>query len=201
MGGTFIDETAAWNDRIRRTAAANGISEAEFRAAMERAAEDNLPEYAAAMQSFGIAFREPWEHSLERLCDGAEEALKSLYGKYRLGIIANQSLGARERLEKLGVLKYFDLPIISAEVGFSKPSPILFREALYKAQTTADRCFMVGDKLTNDIAPAKALGFGTVWVKREWGGMNRIESEAMRPDFTVDSILTAAEIFNAPAVR
>lgn len=218
MGGTFIDESAAWEDRIRRTAEVNDIPvyiggtltygtndsarKAErFLEEMKRAASQNQPEYLAATQKFGIRYREPWAHDKERLCEGAREALELLHGRFRLGVIANQSDSARGRLREFGVLDYFDHLTISGEIGFSKPSPTIFRETLRAVGTTADRCFMVGDKLTNDIAPAKALGFGTVWVKREFGGLNTIENEAMRPDFTVDSILTAAEIFNDHAVR
>ena len=212
MGGTFVDETAAWEDRIKRTAAANdvpilvdgtltygtndAVRKAErFREEMEKAAADNLPEYPNAMQRFGIRYKERWNHEPERLYDGTEEVLQRLHERYRLGVIANQPENARQRLEQFGVLKYFDHLTISGEIGFSKPSPTIFRETLRITGATAEKCFMVGDKLTNDIAPAKKLGFHTVWVKQEYGGMNRITDDSMVPDFTVESISALPEIF------
>ncbi len=212
MGGTFIDESAAWEDRIRRTAAVNDIPiivdgtltygsndavrKAErFREEMERAAAENLPEYPTAMQKFGIQYRERWDHTQERLYKGTEELLQRLHERYRLGIIANQPDSARQRLEKFGVLKYFDHLTISGEIGFSKPSPTIFRETLRMTGTSAEKCFMVGDKLTNDIAPAKKLGFHTVWVKQEYGGMNRITDDSLKPDLTVDSFFSLPEVF------
>lgn len=212
MGGTFVDETAAWEDRIKRTAAANDIPilvdgtltygtndavrKAErFREEMKRAAAENLPEYPTAMQRFGIRYKERWNHELERLYEGTEELLQKLRERYRLGVIANQPENARQRLEQFGVLKYFDHLTISGEIGFSKPSPTIFRETIRMTGASAEKCFMVGDKLTNDIAPAKKLGFHTVWVKQEYGGMNRITDESMKPDFTVDSISALPEIF------
>lgn len=212
MGGTFVDETAAWEDRIKRTAAANdvpilvdgtltygtndAVRKAErFREEMEKAAADNLPEYPTAMQRFGIRYKERWNHEPERLYDGTEEVLQRLHERYRLGVIANQPENARQRLEQFGVLKYFDHLTISGEIGFSKPSPTIFRETLRITGATAEKCFMVGDKLTNDIAPAKKLGFHTVWVKQEYGGMNRITDDSMVPDFTVESISALPEIF------
>lgn len=212
MGGTFVDETAAWEDRIKRTAAANDIPilvdgtltygtndavrKAErFREEMENAAAENLPEYPTAMQRFGIRYKERWNHELERLYEGTEELLQKLRERYRLGVIANQPENARQRLEQFGVLKYFDHLTISGEIGFSKPSPTIFRETIRMTGASAEKCFMVGDKLTNDIAPAKKLGFHTVWVKQEYGGMNRITDESMKPDFTVDSISALPEIF------
>lgn len=212
MGGTFIDETAAWEDRIRRTAAANDIPvpvdgtltygtndvarKAErFREEMQRAAVDNLPEYPTAMQKFGIRYKEPWSFERERLYEGTEEVLRRLHERYRLGVIANQPENARQRLLQFGVLKYFDHLTISGEIGYSKPSPTIFRETLRIIGTTAEKCVMAGDKLTNDIAPAKKLGFRTVWVKQEFGGMNRITDESMKPDFTVDRFSALPEIF------
>ncbi|MGN0688124.1 MAG: HAD family hydrolase [Oscillospiraceae bacterium] len=212
MGGTFIDESAAWEDRIIRTAAANEIPvmidgtltygtndtwrKAErFREEMRRAAADNLPEYPTAMQKFGIRYKEPWSFRHERLYEGTEEVLKLLHERYRLGVIANQPKNARERLMQFGVLKYFDHLTISGEIGFSKPSPTIFRETLRIVGTTAEKCVMVGDRLTNDIAPAKMLGFRTVWIRQEYGGLNRITDDSMSPDFTIDHITELKEIF------
>lgn len=212
MGGTFVDESAAWEDRIQRTAAANDIPifvdgtltygtndvihKAErFREEMRRAAADNLPEYPTALQKFGIRYKEPWSFYLERLYEGTEEVLQRLHERYKLGVIANQPDSARQRLERFGVLKYFDLLTISGEIGYSKPSPTIFRETLRMTGATAEKCFMIGDKLTNDVAPAKKLGFHTVWVKQEYGGMNRITDDSMKPDFSVETFSALPEIF------
>lgn len=212
MGGTFVDESAAWEDRIRHTVAANDIPilvdgtltygtndtarKAErFREEMQRAAADNLPEYPTALQKFGIRYKEPWSFEHERLYEGTEEVLQRLHERYRIGVIANQPENARERLEQFGVLKYFDHLTISGEIGYSKPSPTIFRETLRMTGAAAERCFMIGDKLTNDIVPAKKLGFHTVWVKQEYGGMQNITDDSMNPDFTVNSITDLPEIF------
>ncbi len=212
MGGTFVDESAAWEDRINRTAEANDIPilvdgtltyvtndtarKAErFREEMERAAAENLPEYLTAMQRFGIRYRERWNQEPERLYEGTEEVLQRLHERYRIGVIANQPENARERLEQFGVLKYFDHLTISGEIGYSKPSPTIFRETLRMTGAAAEKCFMIGDKLTNDIVPSKKLGFHTVWVKQEYGGMQNITDDSMKPDFTVNSITDLPEIF------
>lgn len=185
----LVDGTLTYgtNDLLRKAE--------RFREEMERAAAENLPEYSTAMQRFGIRYKERWNHDRERLYECTEEVLQLLHERYRLGVIANQPENARQRLERFGVLKYFDHLTISGEIGFSKPSPTIFRETLRMTGTTADKCFMVGDKLTNDIAPAKKLGFHTVWVRQEYGGMNRITDDSMKPDFTVDNISALTEIF------
>ena len=48
--------------------------------------------------------------------------------------------------------------------------------------------FMVGDRLDNDIAPAKKLGMKTVWVRQGYAIYQSIDDESTRPDYIVDSI-------------
>lgn len=195
LGGVLLDETAAWEDRIRRTCEKHGIAPDIFRAEMKKAAAANLHEYRGALQAFGIAAGEKWDSKLVLPYPQAREVLSRLKSHYKLGIIANQPLDTRRRMtEEWRLAEYFDLMIISAEVGFSKPDPLLFREALYKAQTSADRCIMIGDKLTNDIAPAKALGFKTLWLRQEWGGMQAVTDDTMKPDYAVDSLSQLIDI-------
>ena len=195
MGGTLFDETAAWDRLITRTAGENDIPGERLREEMERAASQNLPEYPAAMKNLRLSRCEPWDSTGERLNEGADALLNFLCGKCRLGIIDNQPYDARERLGRQGILKYFDLIIISEELSFRKPERLMFVEALFKANAEPQNCIMAGNELVNDIAPAKALGMSTIWVKREFGGMNTVTDEALRPDDTVENLLQAAELF------
>lgn len=195
LGGVIMDESRSWDDRIRRTCEKHGIAPEVFRSEMEKAAKSNLHEYRGALEAFGISFGEKWNSEFITPYPEAKEVLSELKKRYKLGIIANQPLDTRKRMaEEWGLSELFDLMIISAEVGFSKPDPRLFKEALYKAQTTADKCVMIGDKLTNDIAPAKALGFKTVWVRQEWGGLQTVTDDSMEPDFTVDKLTELIEL-------
>lgn len=189
LGGVIMDESRSWEDRIVRTCEKHGIAPEIFRAEMEKAAKSNLHEYRGALEAFGISFGEKWNSEFITPYTEAKEVLLSLKQRYKLGVIANQPLNTRKRMtEEWGLAEYFDLMIISAEVGFSKPDPLLFREALYKAKTTADKCVMIGDKLTNDIVPAKALGFKTVWLRQEWGGLQTVTDDSMSPDIIVNDL-------------
>jgi len=189
LGGVIMDESRSWEDRIQRTSEKHGISAVLFRTEMEKAAHQNLHEYRGALDALGIGFGEKWNSQFITPYPDAAEVLAALKQRHKLGIIANQPLDTRKRMEtEWQLAKFFDLMIISAEVGFSKPDPRLFREALYKAQTTADKCVMIGDKLTNDITPAKALGFKTVWIKQEWGGLQTVTDDSMKPDFSAKSL-------------
>ncbi len=195
MGGTIIDETAAWDDRIRRTCEKHGIPEEDFRAVMTEAARNNQMEYFSALSHFGICEREKWNSAPEIAYPDARSVLETLKERgYRLGIIANQALDARDRLKRFGLYELFEVIVISQEQGVSKPYHAIFLDALYKAQSTADKCMMIGDKLTNDIAPAKTLGFRTVWIKQEWGGMQTPCTDELTPDYTVGSLAELLEV-------
>ncbi len=196
MGGTIIDETAAWDDRIHRTCEKHDIPEPEFRRVMAEAASRNEMEYFSVLTHFGIPQREKWNSAPEIPYPDAEEVLQRLKAHgYHLGIIANQALDARDRLRRFGLYDLFEVIVISQEQGVSKPQPAIFLDALYKAGAKPHECAMIGDKLTNDITPAKALDFRTVWIKQEWGGMQTIESPDMQPDYIVDSLTKLAGIF------
>lgn len=59
------------------------------------------------------------------------EVLDELSKKYKIGVIANQSLGAVQRLEQKGILKFIDLVIASAEEGVSKPDKRILKILYY----------------------------------------------------------------------
>ena len=114
--------------------------------------------------------------------------MSQLYGKYKIGVIANQPLGTQKRLEKYGLAKYISLVISSAEEGVSKPDVRLFQKALEKADCKGENAMMVGDRGDNDVAPAKKLGMKTVCVKQGIHKLNTPKNEFEVPDYTVDTI-------------
>ena len=52
---------------------------------------------------------------------------------------------------------------------------------------------MIGDRIDNDIIPAKKLGMGTIWVKQGFGRYWNITCEEEKADFEVDNV---REIFD-----
>ena len=76
----------------------------------------------------------------------------------------------------------------SAEAGCAKPDLRIFTMALDKAGCEPSEAVMVGDRLDNDIIPAKKLGMKTVWVRQGYAIYQSIDDESKRPDYIVDSI-------------
>lgn len=95
---------------------------------------------------------------------GIEEVLKQLAGSFRLGVAANQVRQAQDALEKLGLLSYFDVVVISEEVGLAKPDIRFFEYVLNEAGCEPRDAVYIGDRVDNDIAPAKQVGMKTILV-------------------------------------
>ncbi|MDQ3991638.1 MAG: HAD family hydrolase [Actinomycetota bacterium] len=110
--------------------------------------------------------RELWHYGPEDLQPDVRPALDALRGSYRLGILANQECWVRDVLARDGLDGYFEVWAVSAEVGVEKPDPGLFEFALAEAAVPAGRCAMVGDRLDNDVVPARALGLKGIWLLR-----------------------------------
>lgn len=62
------------------------------------------------------------------------------------------------KLEKSGLLDYFDVIICSEDVGINKPAPAIFEHALEKAGTVPERSIMIGDDYKVDILGAASIG-------------------------------------------
>lgn len=96
---------------------------------------------------------------------GAIPLLAALKDKVRLGIITNGFTQLQQaRLEQTGLKEYFDLLIISEEVGCAKPHAGIFRHALNLMGNPApERVLMVGDNPDSDILGGNNAGMHTCW--------------------------------------
>jgi putative hydrolase of the HAD superfamily len=107
----------------------------------------------------------------------------------QLGIVANQPQAARERLVRAGIGELFDYQGLSGLTGFSKPDPRAFQAAAAALGVAAADCIMVGDRIDNDIAPAKALGMAAVLLRSGRHRRQRPRSQAEEPDAVVTDVL------------
>ena len=90
--------------------------------------------------------------------------IEQLAAKFQLGIIANQPREVVPILERYDLLKYFPVHGISQLVGKSKPDPDFFYWALAEAGCQPGQAIMIGDRVDNDIKPARAIGMKTLWL-------------------------------------
>ena len=191
LGSTLLNESESVRLRIETTALQNGLDPAAFEAMLAEAARKHP--YALQMELPGGIAWEPWPKRPDPLYPGVPEMLAALRGTYKLGIIANQSPGTQDRLRAWGIAQYFDVIASSAEKGCKKPDPRIFTLALEQAGCLPGEAAMIGDRLDNDIAPAKKLGMRTIWVRQGWGGAPEPTGEADTPDAAVRDVLKVPE--------
>ena len=99
------------------------------------------------------------------LNEGVRDMLESLRPTYRLGIIANQPPECRNSLARRQLLELFEVVAISEELDLHKPDVGLLEWALREAGCEGSRAVMVGDRVDNDIMPAKRLSMRTVLLR------------------------------------
>ncbi|MBD5145822.1 MAG: HAD family hydrolase [Ruminococcus sp.] len=195
LGSTLIDEEDCIEYRVAETLKQSGApSKEEFYKQMEYFASVNMLSYKDTVKKFGLE-NVRWVKELEKLYPESQEVLQALHGRYKLGIIANQSAGTEERLVQFGIRDYLDVVVASAEAGVAKPDKRIFELALSQAGCSASEACMVGDRLDNDIAPAAEMGMYTVWVRQSWFGRGNVDLAPFKPNVTVDSISEVTEIF------
>lgn len=131
------------------------------------------------------------------LVKDAKRVLKSLYGRYGIGLISNSGVtpgrNLRQVLDNHKVLQYFRCAVFSDEVGYHKPHPLIFRKAMGKLQVEADDAIHVGDLLEADIVGAKAVGMKTVWFNMAEKSYQRNEIQFV-PDYEIKNLTQLTEI-------
>jgi len=117
--------------------------------------------------AFEKAFRVHLSESAEPV-EGAEALLKYLRPRYILCAASNGPQAQQlYRLEKAGMLSFFDRCFISEAIGASKPQRAFF-DACFAALegVSPGETMMIGDSLSADIAGAAACGMHGCWFNK-----------------------------------
>ena len=187
IGSTLVYETECVKKRCEVIIESNNIDRQEFYDRVEKCAKTDSYAVRTAALYYGAEIPR-WYGELEKLYPDTKMILEILSQKYKLGVIANQVLGTKDRLDNWGIGKYFDIIVASAEAGCAKPDLKIFNLALEQAGCKPNEAVMIGDRLDNDVVPAKQLGMKTVWVRQGFAKYQSISNETEQPDFIIDSI-------------
>ena len=147
----FDYSEAAWFDLVRQT----------------------FGEHAAQLP--GDYFPALYEHFAQpdawRIYDDVLPALDELATRgIRLAIISNWDERLHPLLERLKLHGFFEAVIVSCEVGFTKPSPVIFELALRKLGLPAGAVLHVGDSRREDAEGARAAGLRALHLNRRGAG-------------------------------
>ena len=102
------------------------------------------------------------------LYPGTFEILEYLQSKYTLHIITNGFEEVQHvKLEKSGLISYFDEIITSEQAGKLKPHPAIFDYALRAAKTNTDECIYIGDSVEVDLIGTKKVGWNFIFFNSQ----------------------------------
>jgi len=122
--------------------------------------EPDDPRIARAVEVYFSTFLESC-----RLIPETEEMLGTLKLRYPLGLLSNftHPPAAKAILDGLGLSSFFDVVLISGEVGYRKPHALVFRMLLDKLGVEPAELLYVGDDPEPDIDGACSIGIHPVW--------------------------------------
>ncbi|HWV35053.1 MAG TPA: HAD family hydrolase [Thermomicrobiales bacterium] len=99
------------------------------------------------------------------LIEGAEEALGELRKHYRLAMVTNGIPDVqRTKIERASLAEYFELLIVSGELGYGKPEARIYEETARQLGVAPEACIMVGDNFRRDVVGAQEAGIRGVWI-------------------------------------
>jgi HAD superfamily hydrolase (TIGR01549 family) len=185
VGETLIDESRMW----RGWAAYLKVPEANFIAALNDVIARGEPlrnVFGHFCASFDLtaARRERAAAGDTDMFDArdlypdAEPCLHALRTLgYRVGIAGNQPKGAVAALDALNLSA--DFIAVSGTLGVTKPSAAFFEKVADISGVAAREIAYVGDRLDNDILPARAAGMATIFLFRgPWAKVQARSPEA-----------------------
>ncbi len=188
IGSTLVDEQVAYDHRIRDMIAGTDLTFEEVDAKRVELAEQGLDGNSTIIAYYGLK-KTPWHSEDEMLYSDTKAVLAELVSRgYHLGVLANQNPGLRQRLADWGIADYFSVIASSSELGLAKPDTKIFEKALEMAGCTAAEAVMIGDRLDNDIIPAKRLGMQTVWIRSGLAAFRPTKLGTGYADFVIDSL-------------
>lgn len=184
VGETLVDETRAWG----ALADAVGVPRLTFFGALGAVIERGL-HHREVFALLGVEWVDAWP-PLERgdLYADAKPCLEELRRSgYEIGLAANQPERTARFADEAGL--EVDFVATSAGWGVEKPAPEFFTRIVETVGRPAGEIAYVGDRLDNDVLPAKRAGMAAVFLRRgPWGVVHATRPRACAADVRLESL-------------
>jgi len=191
VGETLVDESRAWGDRARAAGVTPFTLMAAIGAAIARGAD-----HREAWRVLGVT-PPPATPGIrpEDLYPDALECVRAVRAAgLVVGVAGNQPRGAEDALTAAGV--EVDVLAASATWGVAKPARGFFDRVVAETGVAPHEVLHVGDRLDNDIRPARAAGLRTAWLRRgPWAHLQ--EPDASAADVTLASLADLTRMLRA----
>jgi HAD superfamily hydrolase (TIGR01549 family) len=207
VGETLIDESRIWTRWAERL----GVTPLTMLGVLGAMAAIDRPHLDAfRVLRPGIDVRSELERWRADDPDGLRENFDSgdLYGDVRACFAALHAAGRKvivagnQPLQALATLEAMDLGaeaiLISAHLGAEKPAAEFFAAVVAAAGCAPSEIAYVGDRLDNDVLPARRAGMRTVLLRRgPWGYLHAERRDAALADAVADTLLDLPDLLVA----
>jgi HAD superfamily hydrolase (TIGR01509 family) len=202
VGETVVDETRLWSGwadwlkvpRLTFMGVLGGLIERgeDHRLVFEAFGVDLAKERAAR-----IAAGDPPRLEPADLYPDARPALQRLRAEgFLVGIAGNQPARAEAFLNGLEPL--VDFTTTSETLGAEKPALEFFHRLAERAGVEPSAAAYVGDRVDNDVVPAKRAGMKAIFIRRgPWGYLHALRPEIELADAMIDSLEELPEVLTS----
>jgi len=120
-----------------------------------------------------------------------KELLIQLKKRYRLALLSNYPSRSfiMDALEQFGIADVFESIVISADIGYVKPHPVIFQRVLEELRLPPDRCLMIGDNWLADVQGARQLGIPVIHIT-QYTSYEKFEPQEgdLEPDLRISQL-------------
>jgi putative hydrolase of the HAD superfamily len=105
-----------------------------------------------------------------RLLPGTLDMLETIRHHFPLGLLSNftHPPAVTEIIDHLGLTPFFNVILISGDLGYRKPHPLVFRQLVKDLGVEKGRIMYVGDDPEADVAGARQAGLQPIWSTCVW---------------------------------
>jgi len=178
-------------EELREVTNAVWVAEALCNLGFEVSADDR--HIKAALNVFFQNFIDTLE-----LRAGAKKLLGQTQEHGKVGLISNFTHAPviYKSLRKMRINEFFNAVVVSEEVGWRKPSPHIFQDALNRLQVKAYEAIYVGDSPIEDIKGAKEARLKTVFVPSQFNKLKDLQERKQEPDYIAKNLTMISKNLN-----
>jgi putative hydrolase of the HAD superfamily len=178
-------------EQFREVTNAVWVAEALGNLGFEVSADD--PRIKAGLDVFFQDFIDTLE-----LREGADTLLAEVAKNYRLGLLSNFTYGPiiRKSLKKIGIEQHFHAAIVSEEIGWRKPSPVIFQDMLQRLGVSASEAVFIGDSPLEDIKGALTMGIRSVFIPSQFNSVKDLAKSKLAPHHSVHDLQALSKELN-----
>jgi HAD superfamily hydrolase (TIGR01509 family) len=129
------------------------------------------------------------------LRDGAKKLLRQTQKQGKVALISNFTYAPviYKSLRKMGISEFFNVVVVSQQVGWRKPSSHIFQLTLKCLEVQANEAVYIGDSPNEDIKGAKDAGLKTIFVPSQFNSLKDLLENKQEPDYIAKDLKTISE--------